>query len=149
LPMNDSLLEMELNRLPLLFGAGLIFCLSCSSELYATKELSFPPGKANWKYKGTVTVSSKGAPEEWNLKTIRIVVKDRQDKVVLDDTTQYKAVRTDVRVVWKKETHIKLIVREKGTKGAADEQNLERLKKGPRTLSRTNYWFDSAKGRFR
>ena len=101
---------------------------------YDTEAFSFPPAKDNWKYKGTITYSCAGNPDERNLKTVNIVVEDRAGGVLLDDTMQFKGVEIDARVVWKKASHFTVVIREKGTRGA---------------LSRTNYWFDSTKGKFR
>ena len=131
------------------FIVALFFCFQCSDKIYITKEFSFPPKRDNWKYKGTITISSRGNPDERNRKTVKIVVKDKEDNVVLDDSMMFTGVEIDARVTWKKSPHIKVVVREKGNKGANDEYNKKLVKRGPRVLTRTNYWFDSTKGKFR
>jgi hypothetical protein len=133
----------------ILLALLLVGSFACTSEPYSTKEFTFPPKGSNWKYKGTLTISCSGEPEEHSRKTVAILVKDNQGKVVLDDTMRFLGARIDARVSWKKAPHFKVIIREKGTRGLDDAHNKKLLKSGGRTLSRTNYWFDSAKGKFR
>ena len=75
---------------------SLLCCAACSDNTYRTQEFSFPPRGANPKYNGTIAYSSRGDPKKVNLKTLKIVVKDPQGKVVLDDNMQFNGADIDV-----------------------------------------------------
>jgi len=125
------------------FLLAILFLPSCEKRSFVSQEFSFPaeikPHEVGWDYRISIKFSLK---ENWtgkNEKTIEVIAIDSSGKTALLDRFTLVAGPIKAKVIWNKDSVLRIVFFEEGNPYLPDEYNSFLLKRGPIKLKEQIY----------
>lgn len=142
----------------LLYSFLVLFAVSahygCKKSAFPGKLFCYPPSskphESTWTYLGSVLVkqSEKGSFSKRSVKSIYITVRDRQEKLYLNDELEVYCAGLHIATEWDQFEELEITLIEKGNKFAEDDYNKKLIENGPNTLIQLKYSFDDSLNKF-
>jgi hypothetical protein len=126
----------------------LVLLSGCGGHNYTLKYLAYPPEIAphedGWSYLCQVTTLAEhyGPVSQRGPKKIEILIKDKNDKIFLEDQLQVVSASIDPQISWSRFENIQILILEKGNQYSQDEYNLSLIKNGTRLIETLDYDLD-------
>lgn len=115
----------------------------------------FPPGShwegsGDWTHEMWIDASTDARMVRRSEKDVRITIRDRNKKPLLDDNLKVTCADVEAKVTWKEFEQVDVELLEFGNRFATDDPyNVALVKSGPRSLIKLEYLYDRIEKRFK
>lgn len=122
-----------------------MFLLTSCCRSFGSQLFSYPPGSKphenNWTYFGVVRQWEPNfkALSQRGKRKIEIIVSDKSDHKVLEDSFQIDSAYIHPEINWTTFEELSINLYEEGNKFASDDYNKQLIKEGPRKLNTLLY----------
>ncbi len=132
----------------------LFMTITGCNHSYTFQLFAYPPDIAphehGWSYLCQVIAWSEhnGPVTRRGSKKIAILIKDKDDKILLRDQLRLTAASIKAKTLWNNFENIQITIYEEGNQFSEDEYNRSLIESGPKLIGTLNYYYDEKSKRF-